>query len=248
MKQNVNFFLMFILVLMLGVMVVMVVWVQGEYRNLHDEYISKNELLEQKNQELVNMSEEINTTRSDLEDRQRALVDIVKELNLSAERESSLGGFFENVKGQKQVLETNLNSTVQEKENWKKLYNTAQNDLGICDKAKQIALDDVKKRDGTIAGLRRDFGTLSLSVNSSKTQLSSIASTVSSLRDDLSDLSKAVTAMSEPADISKSSKSAIKDGLSDAQSTIDNRLDSLITSLRSTLNDIGKRIDGAAKA
>ena len=248
MKQDINFFLMVILVLMLAVMVVMVIYAQDQYHGLHDKYLVAYDELKQKNEELVNKSEEINRTRTDLEDRQRALVDIVKELNLSAERESSLGGFFENIKGQKQVLETNLNSTVQELDNWKKKYATSQNDLQVCDQAKKLALDDATKKGAKIAELRRNFGDLSFQVNTSKAQLSSISSTAKSLRDDLADLNKAVVAMSEPDEISKDAKSQIKSGISDAQETIDNRLDSFITSLRSTLDDLGRRIDGASKA
>jgi len=248
MKQDVNFFLLATLVLVLVVMVAMAIYAQNEYHGLNEKHAAAQEELKEKSQELDRKAEEINKTRTELEDRQRVLVDIVRELNLSAERESSLGGFFENLKGQKEVLETNLNSTVQEREEWKKKYTTSQNDLQVCDQAKKLVEDDAKKQRAKVEELRRNFRDLGAAVNKSQAELSSIASTSSSIRDDLYDLNKMVNGLTEPTDISTKAKRDIKDGVSDIQSSVDNSLQSYVDSLRSTLADIGRRIDGAVKA
>jgi len=80
-----------------------------------------------------------------LESRERSLVDIVTELNLTKEKQASLGGFFENLKGEKQVLEENLNETRQEVASWKVKYNDVNHDLSLCNKEVSNKVDLLNK-------------------------------------------------------------------------------------------------------
>lgn len=64
--------------------------------------------------------------------REASLVDIMNELNLSKAKQASLGGFFEDLKGEKETLQENLSATEQDLQTWKTNYNGAKKDLQVC--------------------------------------------------------------------------------------------------------------------
>jgi len=134
-----------LLILTVVSMVGLAVYFQSEYKSLAVEYNSALEKLQEKNAELDKKIQEVNETRQELESRERSLVDIVTELNLTKEKQASLGGFFENLKGEKQVLEENLNETRQEVASWKVKYNDVNHDLSLCNKEVSNKVDLLNK-------------------------------------------------------------------------------------------------------
>jgi len=240
MKQDVNFLLLGLLVLILCSMVGMAIYAQNEYKKLNESYAQTRKDLEYKNSELDNKSLEINKTRTDLETRQRALVDIVNELNLSQERESSLGGFFENLKGEKEVLETNLNTTIKEKDKLSTDYASARMDLNVCRESYKLKENQLVTANGKISSLGTSIRDIGASLNKTKSQ-------VSSMEDSLDDVNKAIDKLNKKisiytdADMSQSKKTEVEEDLDSLKSMLSNKINQKIDDLKSTLSAIERK-------
>jgi hypothetical protein len=70
-------------------------------------------------EELLNRKEVIITT-------------YISELNLSRERETSLGTHFIDLKNEKVYLEAKLNKTMLDRERWQNMYNVTQRNYDVC--------------------------------------------------------------------------------------------------------------------
>lgn len=244
MKQDVNFFLLGLLVLVLVAMVAMALYAQSEYHSLSGKYETALEDLKGKSQELENRIDEVGKTRTELESKEKALADIVSELNLSAERESSLGGFFEDLKGEKEELEEDLSKTVQEKENWRFKYTATEKDLQVCEEGVKLKETQLVKERAKSAQLIRDIKDVGSWVNKSRDQLNNIDELTEKINTDLSALYKKVGDYDEPDEISNDAKSEIKNGIDDIRSLADNKVADSIESLKGTLENIEKKIGG----
>lgn len=245
MKQDVNYLLLGLIIAVLAGMVSIALYAQHEYQNLNLKYSSAVKELDNKSTQLEKKAEEINKTRSELEDRERALVDIVHELNLSAERATALGGFFENLKGQKELLEGSLNATAQEKEKVQSQYNTAKKDLQVCTETNKLQEDHLKKERAKTAQLSVTLKDISLSINRSLDQLASVDKAAGTADDEIIALRKKVGGMDVPSEISEVSKTELEDDLDSMQSFAENKLQTAIDTLRATLSAVQKKAGGS---
>ena len=242
MKRDVNLFLMGLLVLIVVSMVGMAIYFQSEYKGLSNEYNSALEKLEEKNAELDKRMLEINKTREELDSRERSLVDIVKELNLTREKQASLGGFYENIKGEKQTLEENLSATQQEVRKWRTNYDNANRDLGICQNTIKNKDETINKKESKIAYHVVKAKEVSSSLNQTDVNLAAVRNNLEDLSSQLDELYMLTSDMEVPAQISADAKTDIKEGIDDMRSYINGKFDNTLTSMRNSVNNARKSV------
>jgi chromosome segregation ATPase len=240
MKRDVNLFLLGMLVLIIISMVGMGIYFQNEYKSLANEYNSALDKLQEKNAELDKKIIEINTTREELDAREASLVDIVKELNLTKEKQASLGGFFENLKGEKETLQENLTSTQEDVRKWNLKYNDANRDLGLCKNDVSNKVDLLNKEKNKVSYMALKAKEASFSLNQTEENLFYVKKDLDDLSSQIDDLYMSTGDLSVPDEISAGAQDDIKSGLDDLRSYIRGKLGNAVTSLGNSINN-GKR-------
>jgi chromosome segregation ATPase len=248
MKRDVNLFFLGLLVLIILSMVGMGVYFQNEYTGLASEYNSALQKLEEKNAELDKKIIEINTTREELDARERSLVDIVKELNLTKEKQTSLGGFFENLKGEKQTLEENLTSTQQEVAKWKASYTDKTKDLNVCQNSVKLKEDQITKKDAKISYMALKVKEASNYFNQTDENLFFVKKDLEDLSSQIDDLYIATGDLKVPEEISLEARNDIKSDLDDLRSYINGKLGNAVMSLGNSINNAKSRITSIGSA
>jgi chromosome segregation ATPase len=193
MKQDVNFLLLSLLLIALMGMAAIALFAQSEYHNLLGMNSEARSNLETKSALLDNKTAEVETMRQELETRQQALVDMVKELNLSKERQESLGGFFNDLKGAKQSLEENLTAVQEAKGGIERRLASTQKDLEVCTvtvsfKDKQIANSSSK-----ISKLVNQIASYSITFNKENSGLGNINTDLAKVKSDLASYESKIT-------------------------------------------------------
>jgi chromosome segregation ATPase len=242
MKRDVNLFFLGLLVIIIVSMVGMGIYFQNEYKLLAGDYNSALQKLEEKNAELDKKIIEINTTREELDARERSLVDIVKELNLTKEKQASLGGFFENLKGEKQTLEENLSATEQEVRKWKLNYNNLNNDYGICQNNVKNKDELLKKDKDRINYMILKAKEASFSINQSIDNLFFVKKDLEDLTSQIDDMYSETGDLSVPDQISSEAQDSIQSDLDDLKSYINGKLGNAVKSLESSISNSKRSI------
>jgi len=242
MKRDVNLFLLGLLVLIIISMVGLGIYFQNEYKSLASEYNTALDKLQEKNAELDKKIIEINNTRAELDAREASLVDIVKELNLTKEKQNSLGGFFENLKGEKETLQENLSSTQDEVKKWKLNYNNVNNDLGICQNNIKNKDDQINKKDARINYMALKVKDASFSFNQTDDNLFFVKKDLDDLSSQIDDLYTSTGDFKVPDQISIDARDSIKSDLDDLKSYIRGKLGNSVTSLGNSISNAKKSI------
>jgi chromosome segregation ATPase len=248
MKRDVNLFLLGLLVLIIISMVGLGIYFQNEYKSLASEYNSALDKLQEKNAELDKKIIEINATREELDARERSLVDIVKELNLTKEKQASLGGFFENLKGEKQTLEENLTSTQEEVQKWKASYNDKKKDLDVCQNSVKLKEDQISKKDSKISYMALKAKEASGYYGQASENMFFVKKDLDDLSSQIDDLYMATGDLNVPVQISSDAQDDIQDGLDDLRSYIRGKLGNTVLSLGNSLNNMNKSISSIGSA
>jgi len=248
MKQDVNFFLFGMLILLIFAMVGLVMYTEVEYKNLSNDYSDALKKLDNKTAELNKKIDENNQTRAELESRERSLVDIVKELNLTKEKQTSLGGFFENLKGEKQTLEENLTSTQGEVAKWKASYTDKKKDLDVCQNSVKLKEDQITKKDSKISYMTLKVKEASSYYNQTDENLFFVKKDLEDLSSQIDELYIATGDLKVPAEISADAQDDIKSDLEDLRSYIRGKLGNAVISLGNSINNAKKSISSISSA
>ena len=248
MKRDVNLFLLGLLVLIIISMVGLGIYFQNEYKSLASEYNTALDKLQEKNAELDKKIIEINNTRADLDAREASLVDIVKELNLTKEKQTSLGGFFENLKGEKETLQENLSSTQDEVKKWKLNYNNANNDLGICQNNIKNKDDQLNKKDARINYMNLKVKDASRFFSQTNENLFFVKKYLTELSSQIDDLYSSTGDYKVPDQISIDARDSIKSDLSDIKSYINGKLSNSVMSLGNSISSANSSISSIGSA
>ena len=248
MKQDVNFFLLGLLVFMVMAMIGLVMYSQFEYQNLHNEHLDALNKLDNKSAELNKTIDEVNRAKADLDAREASLVDIMNQLNLTKAKQASLGGFFDNLKGEKEILAENLSATQQDLQKSKTDYTGAKKDLQVCQQGLNSANQELTKKDAKIASMLTNIKYASVSLNQTDDSVFFMNKDLDDLKSQITDLYNAVGKMKTPDNISAASKSNIKGQLDDMQSYIDGKLANSLTSLINSINNAKKSISSIGSA
>ena len=248
MKRDVNLFLLGLLVLIIISMVGLGVYFQNEYKSLASEYNTALDKLQEKNAELDKKIIEINNTRAELDAREASLVDIVKELNLTKEKQTSLGGFFENLKGEKETLQENLSSTQDEVKKWKLNYNNANNDLGICQNNIKNKDDQLNKKDARINYMNLKVQDASRYFSQTNENLFFVKKYLAELSSQIDNLYSSTGDYKVPDQISIDARDSIKSDLSDIKSYVNGKLSNSVMSLGNSISSANSSISSIGSA
>jgi chromosome segregation ATPase len=243
MKQDVNYLLLGLIIVVLVGMVSMAIYAQYEYSGLNSRYSAAITQLQNKSAELENKAAEINETQSLLMERERAFIDLVRAQNLSNETAKSMTGFYQDVKGQKEILETNLNSTVAEKEKYRTSYVTATKDLQVCTETNNVKEDQLKKERAKSVSLQTKLRDASASLNKTKIQMAGINKEIRGITSSMNALGNEIKAM--PDQIDSTTRTGLNHDLSDIQSSV-STLDNYLAALMTSVGDTERKMEGAA--
>ncbi|MCX6694775.1 MAG: hypothetical protein NTU61_00550 [Candidatus Altiarchaeota archaeon] len=155
MRYDVNFILLGLLLVVIVAMIGMVFYYNITYSGLTERYDLAMKDVENKSSELNRTVQEVNAKESLLRERERLLLDYIGELNLSKERETSLGSHFTEVKGQNELLGEQLNDTISERNSYAQLYTKTKTDYDVCQRnyeVKQTELTSEKAKLTNVKG------------------------------------------------------------------------------------------------
>lgn len=132
MKKDVNFTLFSIIALLLISIVMITIYYNSTYRKLNSDYWVALEDMEKTREELNRTASEIQIKNDELLKKEKSLIDIINELNLSNQRVTSLGEYYADLKGEKEDLESDITEITGERDSWKSEYTSARVDLDYC--------------------------------------------------------------------------------------------------------------------
>jgi len=132
MKHTVNWLLFVLVVVSILAMTGMALYYKKTYDDLSVRYQSAQGEVFAAAEQLNRTITEVNAKEEMLNEKERVLNTYMSELNLSKERETSLGAHFTDLKKMNTQLETNLSSTTTDRNRWKTSYDTTKKDLDVC--------------------------------------------------------------------------------------------------------------------
>jgi len=216
MKHNVNFGLLGLLLLVLLTMIGLVVYYNWTFESLSRRY---DEALGN----LANVTRNVNQTQHELvareallKEKERILSDYLKELNISKQRETSLGGHYVEMKTTADDLSKNLNQTLVERNkyaaqadkyyadslDWKGKYDKSTNDLSAANTRISRLKGNSLELENSIGQFNTELTDLENRVKSMKNRADTIhntcqncSSTADDLRNDVSGAESTVTAL-----------------------------------------------------
>lgn len=154
MKRDVNFILLGLLITLLMSMVGMALYYQETYENLGLKHRTVLDEIEETRDRLNNTISEVEAKSAELQKKEQILLDIINELNLSKQKASSLGDYYEDVRGEKEALGESLSKTRDERDEYELKYSNSERELGVCEKDKKLREDELSKANSDITKLK----------------------------------------------------------------------------------------------
>ncbi len=236
MKHNVNLGLLGLLLLVILAMIGLTIYNYMTYEGLNSKYDEALENLENYSDIISAKEAELAAKEGDLRDKEAKLAAYLSELNISKQRETSLGGHFEELKGEVGTLEGNLNSTKEERDRYAQLYNKylAESQQWKSQyEEEHLALTKAEQKITDVRRLALDIGEYVKSINAT---LKSIRGDAYDIGDDASDI-----------DSNSGNKTFVENRAGEVEDKADNivsDIDSIWPNINE-INDIGKFIRGA---
>jgi len=135
MKKDVNFTLFGIITLLLFSIVGVTIYYNLTYQRLDSDYREAIDDVRRTKDELNRTAEEIILKSEELVKKENDLIDLINELNLSKQQVTSLGGYYTDLKGEKESIEANIDQIRGERDTWKSEYTSANVDLEYCERS-----------------------------------------------------------------------------------------------------------------
>ncbi|MEA1924890.1 MAG: hypothetical protein U9M95_03380 [Candidatus Altiarchaeota archaeon] len=191
MKNDVNLILFGLVVFLLFSMVGITLYYQETYKSLdesHSQAMGKIRVTECQLNETIT---EVNKKSEALDERESELTDIINELNLSKKKVSSLGDYYENLRGETKTLENQLDSAESNRDRYKLNLDEKTKELEVCEKDKKLLQSELSDAENTITTSRGKVGNMSSIVYTLRLNLNEIESIIDDdIRDDLDDIKK----------------------------------------------------------
>jgi chromosome segregation ATPase len=191
MKRDVNFYLFGLLFFLLLSMVGLAFYFNYTYEGINARYEKSLKNLKNLSRELNATIYELNKKNLELIRKEKTLIDIVNELNLSKQKISSLGDFYTQEKGVREELEENLQETMQERDFWKLNYTQTKQDLDLWKKNYQVKERELRRASSRISSLEVIIGNIKREIehdNGVDEHLGDIERKISAIEDVLDDI------------------------------------------------------------
>jgi len=181
MKKDINTILLGLVVFLLISMVVLTLYYQETYRNLDRNYREATNKLNKAVSEVKIKSEELNK-------REKELIDIINELNISKQRISSLSDYYESLKGEKEILENRLKTMESDRDRYKLNLDEKIQELKVCEKDKKLVSDELNNANAKISKAGGKVNNMSKIVHYMETNLDDMESIIDKIQDYLEDI------------------------------------------------------------
>jgi len=175
---------------------------------------------------------EVNAKEELINQKERVLMDYVSELNLSKERETSLGEHFIDLKNNNIYLEDKLNKTLQDRDRLKTVYDTTKKDFDVCKVDYQLEKDRSEERLNEITRIRNLKPSLQLNTGR-------LTEREDSIETDVKKIDSAADSIKSLAD--SIDNSTLRDGIKSKADEITsqvNAIDSLLEKIVQSINEI----------
>lgn len=186
------------------------------YDDLNGRYVTSRLEILAAAAELNKTISEVDAKAELLNRKEVILTDYINELNLSRERETSLGTHFTDMKNENVYLGEKLNKTMLDRERWQNMYNVTQRNYGVCIvdlQGKTAELQDSLGEINRIQGLKP-------SLDAGAERLGGRESEVSADVGDIYDTAKEIDSLANDVD-NDSLRSEIKSNVNDIKSRVD---------------------------
>lgn len=232
MRYTVNFVLLGLLLITIVSMVLMVVYYHSTYGGLNKRYKTAISEVEAVAVDLNQTLTEVKAKESLLNKKEKELIDYIDELNLSKERESSLGDHFTELRGEKEDIERDLNATELEKEQWRENYYTAKQEFDVCK-------TDYKLKVSELSSAKRELFTFEEAAENLQSSSGELTDKVADVNNKIGDIGEDADALWDFAnDIENATlKNQMRGAVSNLESNI-GKLEQRMTNLESVINTI----------
>jgi len=138
MKRDINLKLLWIIAGLLIAIVVLAVYSNETYKMMNKKYYVSLSRLKEIEAKLNLTEEKLRNKSKILEEKEKMLIDIINQLNLTEQKITSLSGYYSELKGEKEILEEKLAKEIKEKESYKSKYLETVQSLEICKQDKKL--------------------------------------------------------------------------------------------------------------
>ncbi len=226
MKKDVNFALFGIIILLLFSIAGITVYYNISYQRLNSEYLGAIDNIRRTKDELNKTAGEVALKNKELVEKERNLIDIINELNLSKQQITSLGEYYTDLKGEKKSIEAKIDQIKGERDKWKSDYTSAKVDLEHCQRSYDAMQIKFNRVNSSLAGFQKMGGDIAGYINEGRgytakldIQASRIADDIDELRDQIGRLDTACENGS--IDEIKNNMVSIREGIYDAKDEIE---------------------------
>jgi hypothetical protein len=231
MKRNVNLLLLWLVLASMFAMILMDVYYNTTYDELVVNFTRMKQKYEMANNELNRTISEVEAKEELLNRKEVILTDYISELNLSRERETSLGTHFIDLKNENVYLGDKLNKTVLDRERWQSMYNATQRNYDVCrvdlnleETRSNERLDEINRIEGMKPSMDAGIGRLGVREG----DVSSNVGDIDGLAGDIDDLADSVD------------NSSLRSGIKSKANEIKTKVDSIGSLLDKMMQDISE--------
>ena len=230
MKRNINFLLFGLVIVSMFAMLGMALYYKSTYDELNERYMNSKEEIMRAAADLNQTIAEVNAKEALINQKEMILSSYISELNLSKERETSLGMHFTDMKNENTYLQDKLNKTISDRDKWKGFYDTTKTQYDVCRMDYELKKEESDERLNEIIRIRNlkpgmESGTQKLIQRSSD------------IEDDVDSISSII------ADLSSASDSIGNSTVRDRVKTDVNRVTSEINSIKDLLDKLAQAIN-----
>jgi len=189
MRYDVNFIFLGLLLVVIVAMIAMVFYYNITYGGLRERYDLAMRDMDNRTMELNKTMQEVNAKEAVLQEKERLLLDYIQELNLSKERETSLGSHFTELTSEKTLLADQLNQTRLERNSYATLYTKTKESYDVCNRnydVKATELTSANNRISSIKGWLVEARSNSESISSSAGSVGDKAGSIQTFRNNAS--------------------------------------------------------------
>ncbi|MFH1722055.1 MAG: hypothetical protein ABH950_05560 [Candidatus Altiarchaeota archaeon] len=240
MKYNVSLVMMGLLLLTIISLISLALYSRMKYDDLSEDY-------ENAIREVNKAAEELNQTLAEaqakeklLTTKEQILVDYLDELNLSKERESSLGVHFTELRGEKDILTANLSETRERLGELNDEFEKAKTSLDVCEIDFDLCEDQLEDTAENMPAMKGNFSELLEEMNDAWADLTRILDEYEEVDSEATALRKEMVKLENSTDDEEELEDAI-DAVKDEINDVETKL----SALKRSINDLEENLDSA---
>ncbi len=230
MRYNVSLILMGLLLLMVLSMLSLTVYYRYTYDHLYDDYDEAVDAVIDMQDELNQSLTEVAEKERLLSTKERILLDYISELNLSKERESTLGEHFTELRGEKEELTENLTEAEQRLADLSDELEDVQDELDVCEVDYRLCEEELDDVAANLPAMKGNFTLLKQDATDAWSDYTEVRERMEQADLEAESLRERVDELENGTE-----KSAVLDELGD--------LESDLASMRRSLNDLEENLD-----